>query len=242
MALVSETKKGGPYTKKEQEKRRSEVYKLHFEYGYSAVKISNLMKVNRNTINDDIKYWYSQLSAQWQEQDPKSLIMKQIQRFDSQRCRLFEDLEKEQRVVNKLVIEKLLFDVDSKLTQIFTKIEPHHNSGSTDRSEDINEAEAKKSLSGLIKKEKSGLGARPFYYKDEILFEIIKETKRDQKYSDAVFDKMMELGLGACEDKTKISFRGWPFYFQRFCLMRGYLTEKDVLNAKVDVNLHSNSP
>jgi len=34
-------KKGGPYTKKEQEARRNEVFRLHFELGHSAVKIAS---------------------------------------------------------------------------------------------------------------------------------------------------------------------------------------------------------
>ena len=51
MALAEEIKKGGPYTKKEQDERRQEVFKLHFEKGYSASKIFEMLKVNRNTIN-----------------------------------------------------------------------------------------------------------------------------------------------------------------------------------------------
>ena len=59
MALVS--KKGGPYTKQEREERRNKVFKLHFEYGYSSSQISELLKVNRNTINTYISFLYSQL-------------------------------------------------------------------------------------------------------------------------------------------------------------------------------------
>ena len=53
---VQNEKDGGPYTKDERTKRQNEVARLHFEYGYSAVKIAEMMKVNRNTINSDIKY------------------------------------------------------------------------------------------------------------------------------------------------------------------------------------------
>ena len=41
MAQVQE-KKGGSYTKNEKMKRQNEVYKLHFEHDYSAVKISEM--------------------------------------------------------------------------------------------------------------------------------------------------------------------------------------------------------
>jgi len=50
----SKNKKGGPYSKQDRDSRIDEVCRLHFEYGYSAKKISELMKVNRNTINNDL--------------------------------------------------------------------------------------------------------------------------------------------------------------------------------------------
>jgi len=40
---VAQEKKGGPYSKDEREKRQNEVFRLHFEYGYSATKIADLM-------------------------------------------------------------------------------------------------------------------------------------------------------------------------------------------------------
>ncbi len=49
MVLSEPEKKGGPYTKQEKEDRQIEVNKLHFEYGYSAVKIAEMLNVNRKT-------------------------------------------------------------------------------------------------------------------------------------------------------------------------------------------------
>ena len=124
MALVTTNKKGGPYTKDDQEKRRNEVYRLHFEYGYSAVKIAELMKINRNTINSDISFLYSQISKDWKNYDIGSWIIKQFQRLEEQRTRLSEELEKQDQLNNKLVIERLIFDIDNKITQIITKVMP----------------------------------------------------------------------------------------------------------------------
>lgn len=61
---IQNEKDGGPYTKDERTKRQNEVARLHFEYGYSAVKIAEMMKVNRNTINSDIKYLYSEIKKE----------------------------------------------------------------------------------------------------------------------------------------------------------------------------------
>lgn len=55
---MPKSKKGGPYPINQKQKRQNEVYKLHFEYGYSARKIAEMMMINRNTINGDLQYWY----------------------------------------------------------------------------------------------------------------------------------------------------------------------------------------
>ena len=82
MALAEQIKKGGPYTKKEQEERKIQVYHLHFEENKSAVKISDLLNVNRNTINEDIRYWHSQLANEMKAQDLTAKMTKQIQRME----------------------------------------------------------------------------------------------------------------------------------------------------------------
>src|SRR5579883_2877159 len=83
------SKNGGPYSKLERDKRQEEVYKLHFEYGYSARKISELMKINRNTINGDIDYWYSKVYNKTNNMyNPDIAIILNTQRLEMQRTRL----------------------------------------------------------------------------------------------------------------------------------------------------------
>ena len=65
----------GPYPKDERVRRQNEVSRLHFEYGYSATKISSVMKVNRNTINQDIKSLYSEIKEELKE-NSKDLLLK----------------------------------------------------------------------------------------------------------------------------------------------------------------------
>jgi DNA-binding CsgD family transcriptional regulator len=50
--------KFSPYTKIQKKERRDEVYKLHFEHGMPATRIAELRKVDRNTINNDLKILY----------------------------------------------------------------------------------------------------------------------------------------------------------------------------------------
>lgn len=115
-------KKSGPYTKDEKIKRQNEVYKLHFEYGYSARKISDLMKVNRNTINSDIQYWYAKISEKGEVVDPEYWITRKVERFEIQRTRLREMLDKTEDFQQKITIERMLFDIETKILQINLKL------------------------------------------------------------------------------------------------------------------------
>jgi len=116
LALVENIKKGGPYTKQEQEQRYKQVYELHFEKGYSALKIAEMLGVNRNTVNSDIKYWYTQLAYQIAEQDAGGILLKQIERVELQRSRLLEELDQHEKLEERVVIEKLLFELDNLYT------------------------------------------------------------------------------------------------------------------------------
>jgi len=119
--LKQDIRKGGPYSKAQRTKRRNEIFKLHFDYGYSSVQISEMMKVNRNTINSDINFWYGRLSKEWNSYDIDSWCMKQMHRMETQRTRLMEQLQQE-NLHDTLAIEKMIFDIDTKITQTAIKI------------------------------------------------------------------------------------------------------------------------
>ena len=93
--IRSAEKKGGPYTKQEQEKRRKKVYELYFEKGNSAVKIAQMLDVNRHTINSDINSWYTQMAAQIGGGNVGSILLKQIEKLEIQRKRLLDMLDKQ---------------------------------------------------------------------------------------------------------------------------------------------------
>ena len=124
MTLEIKSKKGGQYTEQEQENRRKQVYELHFEKGFSAIKIAEMLNVNRNTINKDIKEWYAKVSEELPEYNA-SLLLKQIHRLEMQQARLLEELEKCTEIKDKFIIEKLLFSINSKMTSETSKIVFH---------------------------------------------------------------------------------------------------------------------
>lgn len=49
-----------PFTRSQRRKRRAEVYKIHFEHGVPATRILEMIKVDSNTINNDLKILYRQ--------------------------------------------------------------------------------------------------------------------------------------------------------------------------------------
>jgi predicted DNA-binding protein YlxM (UPF0122 family) len=115
-------RKGGPYSKHERVKRRNEVFRLHFEHGYSSRNISEMLNTNRNTISGDINYWYSKLSKDWKNYDIDSWCMKQVYRLELQRTRLLQELKKQSNLQDKISLEKMILEIDVRLTQLVVKI------------------------------------------------------------------------------------------------------------------------
>ena len=123
MALEIKSKKGGPYTKQEQQKRRDEVFKLHFEYGYSATQISEMLKINRNTINSDVSFLYSKVYDEMGKVTYGKWMNKQLTRLESQRVRLRKELDNDITLHERLQVEKMILDLDSKISSFIIKIE-----------------------------------------------------------------------------------------------------------------------
>lgn len=115
--LVKPSQKFSQYTRQERIKRRNEVYRLHFDHSLSASKISELMKINRNTINADLQFWYSRIASEY-TLDPEIRIKESLTRLKLQRQRLREKLDRPISITEQITIERLLFDIESKLTNI----------------------------------------------------------------------------------------------------------------------------
>ena len=116
------TKKGGPYTEQDKLKRQNNVYHLHFEKGYSAVRIAEDLGVNRNTINSDIKNWYLQLADELPENEAASLFLSQLRALKYQKARLVDNLEKQSESKIQIQYEKLVSDIDYKIGQMIVKL------------------------------------------------------------------------------------------------------------------------
>ena len=114
-------KRFAPYTKAERTKRRKEVYRLHFELGIPAIRIAEMMKVDKNTVNNDIQLLYQELRKD-AVTNLEDYFNKQITRLESQRSRVMRYLDKAPDVTTKLMIERQLTDIDFRLLASAEKI------------------------------------------------------------------------------------------------------------------------
>lgn len=90
---------------------------------YSARYISQMMKINRNTINNDASFLYSKLHDEMKTQSYNDWANKQLLRFESQRVRLRKELDGEIVLQERLQIEKIILDLDSKISNLIIKLE-----------------------------------------------------------------------------------------------------------------------
>lgn len=220
----SEEKKGGPYTKQEQEERRDKVYELHFEKGYSAVTIAQMLGVNRNTVNTDIQYWYGQLAYQVTEKNLSGMLLKQIERLDAQRKRLYDEIEKQSDFLIKLRLEKMVLDIDNKIAGYVSKIMGKDlRSDKYDTTEEILEDE----LSGIVRYlifDSGNLHSDSTSEKN-IMLDTIKMKKCDIQYARNVLNTMKKLGLELCKN-----YGSTPTEYDllKFASIRGYITKEEL--------------
>lgn len=119
-------KKSGPWTQHNKEVRREEVNRLHFEYGYSARKIADLMKISRNTINSDLRYWYSTIATINNIVDPEVAVGVCIERLEIQYTRLREQWDETNSQQERNTLERHMLDVSSKIAYIYQRRAESH--------------------------------------------------------------------------------------------------------------------
>ena len=193
MATILEKKNGGPYSKQEQEKRRNQVYALYFEKGYSAVKIAEKLGVNRNTVNEDIKYWNQQIAVQFGKDNLGETLCRHIERLNIQRKRLIDEIDTLEDVSKKIRLERLLFDIDYKITGFISKVLGSNLQIDKLGSEEIPQDE----ISGIVRKIcLSGFVMYPDSMEErDILRQIISITGCDEDHSRNIFKTLKNMGL-----------------------------------------------
>ena len=122
---MSSKKEGGPYSKQQQQERRKKVNELYFEKNLSALKIAEMLGVNRNTINEDIKLAYLQTSESFPD-DSILIFLHSIKKMESQRLDIQRQLESESDFSKKIILQKFLFQINNSLTKFYQKMTFHN--------------------------------------------------------------------------------------------------------------------
>jgi hypothetical protein len=101
-----------------------EVYRLHFEKGIPAIRIAEMMKVDRNTINNDLKILYNKALNDYNPDGMTldDILQKQLVRLETQRDRLSQYLYEAKDLNSRITIERLISDIDFRLVGVIERL------------------------------------------------------------------------------------------------------------------------
>jgi len=121
--LVKHRQKFAPFTRIQKKERRDEVYRLHFDNGMPATRIAVLLKVDRNTINNDLNILYNKAVRDYNsDKSFDDIIEKQLLRLETQRDRLGLYLCDVKDINGKITIERLITDIDFKVIGLMERL------------------------------------------------------------------------------------------------------------------------
>lgn len=184
-------KQGGPYTKTEQDERRKKVYSMYFEKGFSAIKIANELEVNRNTINQDVKLLRSNLTQKDQIK-PAIWVLEQKEHLEQQKDRLLELLETTKDFEQRLRVEKIILDIEGKITNLVIKITGFDSvSFEYDPGPEFDE-EIALVVKDLVLNEKT---ENRSYLHNDIILKARELLRCDFIHANKIFTRMKDLGL-----------------------------------------------
>jgi len=208
-------------TKKRGEGRSTELY---FEKGFSAVRIAETLSVNRNTVNEDIKYWYSNIKEEV-KQENEDYVLRQIGRLESQRSRIVEKIT-ENEAKDVIKYEKMLLDMDVRINNLLVKINDSVAHQETKDSAMQEEKIKDMILFLMIKYNKDCC-----LTKEKITSEIINLKQVTIEESSKLFLELENLGLNYCKKFKRTEF---VYDLMEFAFLRRYLLPNDSFVTIVD--------
>ena len=212
-------KQGGPYTKEEQEDRRQKVYSMYFEKGFSAIKIARELEVNRNTINQDIKFLRSDITKK--DQIKRAIwLLEQKEHLEQQKDRLIELLDTTKEFEQRLRVEKIILDIENKIINLvikmmdFKSIAYEYDPG-PEFDEDVT----------LVVKDLvlNGKSENYPYLQNDIIFKAKELLKCDFIHAKKIFVRMNDLGL-----KEFIGKDGVGYDLARFGVLNQMITKTEL--------------
>lgn len=221
------TKHGGPYTKTEQDDRRKKVYSMYFEKGFSAIKIATELEVNRNTINQDVKFLRSDITQKDQIK-PAIWVLEQKEHLEQQKDRLLELLETTKDFEQRLRVEKIILDIEGKITNLVIKIAGFdYVSFEYDPGPEF-DGEIELVVKDLVLNEKT---ENRSYLQNEIILKARELLKCDFIHAKKIFARMKDLGLFEFKVKDGAGYNDTSYDLANFGVLNEMITK-----AQLDKN------
>ena len=214
-------KQGGPYTKTEQDDRRRKVYSMYFEKGFSAIKIATELEVNRNTINQDVKFLRSDITQKDQIK-PAIWVLEQKEHLEQQKDRLLELLETTKDFEQKLRVEKIILDIEGKITNLVVKIAGFdYVSFEYDPGPEFDE-EIALVVKDLVLNEKI---ENKSYLQNDIILKARELLKCDFIHAKKIFTRMNDLGLPEFKIKDGVGYNNTSYDLGNFGVLNEIITK-----------------
>ena len=175
---------------------------MYFEKGFSAIKIAIELKVNSNTINQDIKFLRSELIHKDQIK-PAIWLLEQKEHLEQQKDRLLELLEITKDFEQRLRVEKIILDIEGKITNLVINITGFdYISFEYDPGPEFDEDIALV-VKDLVLNEKT---ENQSHLQNDIILKARELLKCDFSHATKMFTRMKDLGLSEFKVKDGIGY------------------------------------
>ncbi len=181
------------------------------------MKIAQTLGVNRNTINEDIKYWYSNIKEEIKQENDDH-ILRQIRRLESQRNRLVEKITKNE-TKDAIKYEKMLLDTDVRINNMLMRINDSWAHQST-KDTVVQGDKIKNMILFLIIKYNKDYCLT----KDKITSEIINLQQCTIEETSKIVLELKNLGLEYCK---KVNESEVVYDLMEFAFLRKYILPND---------------
>jgi len=194
------TKRGGPYSKKEQQERRDAVGEMFYAKGMSIQQISKELRVNRNTISDDLKIIKKETASNYNLDIIRDHCIEQIEALKAQKNRLIKMLDG-LGLDAALKVEKMILEVSLKIVHMISEI-------TVAKKDEMIEGEFAEILRTMCLFD--GIGLPMVCNQDQIRKAVIEIVHGNKAKADQFWDMMEKMGI------SYFSHRGMP---ASYCLL-----------------------
>jgi len=222
MSKIITSKRGGPYSKKEQQDRRDKVSEMYYAKGMSIQEISKELKVNRNTISEDLKVIRRATASKYEVETVQDHFIEQIEALRAQKNRLTKALDGAE-LKDALKAEKAITELSLKIATLSSEI-------TVTKKEEIPEVEFAKILREMYLSPENDLPH--LCSKLRIQKAVIVITRGSKKKAEQFWERLEKMGIEHFEQEV---MRG-HYYLLDFALVMEFITKAEYQKIMQEFN------